>query len=132
MTYGPEDGFGVPRDWDRRSGVNVYELSSELLEHLNVAWPEEITYEGHRAFLDAAIPLVEAIPDGITDAIHLFHEGEFAWPWTASPDEQYEELPGSVYDTFLRMRSAVDLKEYQDGWDMLLDIMEDFCEWAAR
>lgn len=132
MVLTPDDLFGVALNWDRHANANVGHLCDELLEFLNAARPDEVTAQSHAEFMAVASPLMSALPEGIHSAVGLFMEQEFAWPWTGHADERHEALPGAAYHQYLLIRQSSSTAEYQQGWDMLLDIMEDFCEWAAR
>ncbi len=127
-----DDLHGVPLDWDKRAPFDVCEAADELLEHLNVARPKTVTDESHDAFMRVAAPLMEALPEAIRDAVDYYAAGETGWPWTAQRDESHEELPGAVYHDYLLLRESSSTSEYQANWDSLLNIMEDFCEWASR
>jgi hypothetical protein len=132
MALKPSDLFGVPLNWDRHTEADIETLCDNLLEHLNVARPETVTAESHAEFMRWAVPLMEHTPPEVVHAVNLFQEQEFSWPWSASPEEQHESLPGSAYLTFISMREASTDKDYLSQWDLLLDIMEDYCEWASR
>lgn len=132
MALTPNDLFGVALDWDRHADVDVGYWCGELLELLNVARPDEVTAESHSEFMRVASPLMSALPEGVHSAIDLFMKREFSWPWTGHVDEQHEELPGAAYHQYLLLRQSSSTAEYQERWDMLLDIMEDFREWASR
>lgn len=132
MALTPDDLFGVAPDWDRHTAVDIEALCSQLLEFLNTNRPDEVTAESHAKFLAVASPLMTALPEGIHSAVNLSMEGELPWPWTGRGIEQHEELPGAAYCQYLLVRQSLTTAGYQQNWDMLLDIMEDFCEWASR
>lgn len=131
MVLTPDDLFGVALDWDRHADADVDYLCGELLELLNVARPDEVTAESHAEFMAIASPLMTALPDGVHSVIDLFMEQESSWPWTGHADERHEELPGAAYYQYLLLRQSSSTAEYQERWDVLLDIMEDFCEWSS-